>query len=194
MHDPFDVGEGPVSGPSAALDRLKKAAAEAIDIEAFIKSLEETLSDAKTKLHHARTKVLPDMMAEIGMSSFSLDDGTEFSIDNFVSGSLPKSVEGKAAAIKWLEENDAESLIKSDIKISFGRNQHNEFVNLREELTEKKYDLETGVGVHAGTLAAFVREKLEHGDEVPLELLGMYAGRIVKIKPPKVKKLKGNRK
>lgn len=188
MHDPFDVGEEPVSGSSAALDRLKKMAAEAIDNEAFIKSLEETLSEAKMKLHHARTKILPDMMAEVGLTSFSLDDGTEFSIDNFVSGSLPKSVEGKAAAINWLEQNDASSLIKSDITVSFGRNQHNEFVNLREQLREKEYDMETSVGVHAGTLASFVREKLEHGDEVPLELLGMYAGRIVKIKPPKAKK------
>ena len=35
--------------------------------------------------------------------------------------------------------------------------------------------------VHPQTLAAFAREKLKAGEEVPLDLLGLYAGRQAKV-------------
>jgi hypothetical protein len=31
------------------------------------------------------------------------------------------------------------------------------------------------------TLAAFAREKMEAGEEVPVEMLGLYAGRLCKV-------------
>ena len=36
--------------------------------------------------------------------------------------------------------------------------------------------------VVAGQLLAFVREKVRNGEEVPLETLGLFAGRVAKVK------------
>jgi hypothetical protein len=42
--------------------------------------------------------------------------------------------------------------------------------------------VEESEGIHAQTLLAFVREKLRNGEEVPIDTLGLYAGRVAKVK------------
>jgi hypothetical protein len=108
-------------------------------------------------------------------------------------GSLPKpsddsDEEGKAkraAAIRWLEENGAVNLIKTDLVVSFDKSQHNVALDTQQMLIERGLPASITSGVHPMSLQAFVKEALKNGDEIPLELLGLDAGRVVKITAPK---------
>ena len=54
-----------------------------------------------------------------------------------------------------------------------------------EDLRQKGYTVNSKMGVHPMTLISHVKERLKNGDQVPLETLGLFAGRVAKIKPPK---------
>lgn len=181
----FDFEEAPSQG--ASLERLRVLAKEAIATEHTIISMEEGISEFKRRLNAIKTTLIPDAMAELGLSEFKTDDGFKFTMDDFVSGSLPKDQEARAAAMDWLEANGANSLIKTEVSLSFGRNEHNQALSLTAELSERGFPVTRKTTVHPQTLLAYARERLHSGDELPLELLGLYAGRIVKIKQQKGK-------
>ena len=169
----------------SAMKRLMTMAREVIETETLVNDLEENLSDLKKKLNRMKTVELPDMMAECGMSEFKTDTGFNIKVEDFVSGSLPKDDDRRMAAIHWLESNGGESLIKSELTMAFEKSQHNEALSLMAQLQEQGYHVNSKMGVHPQTLLAHIRERMKNGDEVPLETLGLFAGRVAKIKPPK---------
>jgi hypothetical protein len=184
--DIFDIEDTTEGDPS--LERLVKMAQELVDQEQLIKDLEENLTTAKRVANKLKTTDLPDLMAEVGMASFKLPSGYAVAVEDFVSGSLPKEPEKRQGAIHWLEENGAEALIRTEVMLEFSKSEHNEALSLIADLEEKGYEPESKMGIHPQTLLAHVRERLRNGEEVPLETLGLYAGRVAKVKPPKESK------
>jgi hypothetical protein len=69
----------------------------------------------------------------------------------------------------------------------FEKSQHNEALSVKADLENKGYAVAAKMGVHPQTLIAHVKERLRNGDEIPLDVLGLYAGRVAKIKAPKSK-------
>ena len=181
--DFFDVDDGKNESP--ALLRFRSMAQEAIDSEKLVQDLEENLADVKRRLNNLKTVELPDLMAECGMSEFKSETGFKITIDDFVSGTLPKDEVRREAAINWLESNGASTLIKTELSMAFEKTQHNEALSIKAELEQKGYAVNAKMGVHPQTLIAHVKERLRQGDEIPLDVLGLYAGRVAKIKAPK---------
>jgi len=169
------------------MQRMRAMASEVIAQERLVEELEENLAEIKKQLNKLKMIELPDLMAECGMSELKTDDGVTIKIEDFVSGSLPKDFDKREAAISWLEDHDAAGLIKTELTLAFEKSQHNEAMSLAAELHERGYDSAAKMGVHPQTLIAHVKERLRKGEEVPLEVLGLYAGRTAKIKFPKVK-------
>lgn len=186
MSDPFDIEEGAQApSDSSAMQRMMRVAAEVIEAETTIESLEETLSDLKKRLNHMKTVELPDLMAENGCSSFThADSGREIEVSDFVAGSLTKKTDERKLAIDWLAANGAADMIKSEVSVEFGKTEHNLAKDLAAKLAQEGYFVEEKEGIHAQTLLAFVREKMRNGEDVPLEMLGLFAGRVAKVKPP----------
>lgn len=182
MSDIFDL---PQEESSDAMTALRALAQEAVDTERLVADLEENLSEVKKRLNKLKTVDLPDKMAECGLGALTMDDGTNIKIKQFVSGSLPKEYEKREAAITWLEEHDAAALIKTELTLAFEKSQHNEAMSLVNELHERGYDAGAKMGVHPATLIAHVKRLLAAGEEVPLEVLGLYAGRTADIKMKK---------
>lgn len=187
MQISFDIGEDEGRDESPALLRFRTMAENAISMEKLVEDLEENLSDVKKQLNRLKTVDLPDMMAECGMSEFKSETGFKITIDDFVSGSLPKEDERRSAAISWLENNGAAALIKSELQMVFEKSQHNEALSVKADLENKGYEVSAKMGVHPQTLIAHVKERMRNGDEIPLDILGLYAGRVAKIKSPKSK-------
>jgi hypothetical protein len=184
MSDPFDIEEG-ASAPSdsSTMQRMMRMAAEIIETEETVEALEENLADLKRRLNHLKTIELPDLMAENGLSSFThSDSGRVIEVSDFVAGSLTKKEEDRKAALDWLAQNGAAEMIKSEISVAFGKTEHNMAKDLAAKLKDEGYFVEESEGIHAQTLLAFVREKMRNGEEVPLEMLGLYAGRVAKVK------------
>jgi len=143
--------------------------------------MEEDLKAIKKTLHHLKNSRIPDLMDQMQMEEVSFK-GWKVKIDDFVSGTLPRDPEKHAKAVRWLEENDAGGLIKTDLSLSFGKSQHNEALNLAGRLESEGLAPEVKSGVHPQTLRAFARERLRNGDPLDVEALGLYIGKTAKMK------------
>ena len=167
---------------ASQLDQLRSAGEQAVLLQTAVGHLEETLKEAKSRLHTMRTKTLPDLLAEVQMTSFELEDGTSFEKDDFVSGSLPKKDPLKRqAALDELIKEGGEDLIKNIISVDFNKSEHNIALSTLAELQEKGFSATIAESVHPQTLMSFVREKLKKGEQCDFEKLGCYVGQVVKI-------------
>lgn len=190
--DEFDVGAG-ASAPAAGAP-LIEAVSEADHMEQLIKQTEEDIKAMRSALHKIRSKRIPDLMAEIGLSEFKheLPDGgwIKVKIADLVSGSLPKDADGdeviegenpREAAIEHLIDLGGESLIRSTVALDFAKSQHNEALDLVAQLQEKGYTVSFAETVHPQTLQAFAREKIASGEPIDPEKLGLFTSRIAKL-------------
>lgn len=175
----FDVGVAPTS--EGQLDNLRDLITEAISLSDQIAQMEEDLKAAKAALHSITTMKIPDAMASIQSDHFNFQ-GWEVKIKEFVSGSLPKDPERRAIAIKWLEDNGAEDLIKTQVSVEFAKSQHNRARTIYEDLRDEGLPAVLDSSVHAQTLQKFARERIGNGEQIDTELLGLFVGKVAKLK------------
>ena len=185
VDDRFDMGaEGEAAASPDALKTLHSTIAEMVEIETFIAQAEADMKAAKQALQNIKTAKLPDIMAELQMDDCT-HAGWNVKLSDFVSGSIPKDAEKRVAAFTWLKDHDAGGLIKTDIKLSFGREGHNEAKALAEDLIAAGHTVDFGETVHPQTLCSFARERIRDGDPIDTDVLGLYVGKVVKAKEVK---------
>jgi hypothetical protein len=152
-----------------------------------IASAEEFLKQAKGELHLLTTRTLPDAMASAGTSEFKTESGLKVTIKDFISGSLPKEDDARTAALTWLAEVGAGDIIKNKLSIEFEKGEDNLAGDVAGYVDGLGLDYEQKRDVHPQTLQSFARERMKAGEDVPLDMLGLYAGRAAKIDLPKKK-------
>ena len=150
------------------------------DKEAEIESLEKTLKARKEALRKQSEEELPSMMAEIGVNSFELDDGSKVSVRDLYGGHI--SVANRDAAYVWLRENGFDDIIKNTLSIVFGRGEDQKADHFMKILEGHGLLPEQNTGVHPSTLKAWIKERMEAGDEFPMDLFGAYIGQRAIIK------------
>ena len=89
------------------------------DKEALVSTLEEKIKAEKKSLMKLTDEVMPSMLAEIGMSSFSLEDGSTVEVKQTYGASI--LVNKRPEAYDWLRENGYDDIIKNSVSCSFGR-------------------------------------------------------------------------
>lgn len=184
----FDEGPAPVS--EAKIDVLRKHGQRIVDLEASVKELEGILKITKGSLHELKTKTAPELMAELKLLDFTLENGFKIKIEDFVAGSIPKDEDKRKAALEELVAEGGQELIKTTITLNFSKSQHNEALDLAESLRASGHEPDVKEDVHAQSLCAFVRERLKNGEEVKPEVLGVFTGRTTKVEAPKEPKPK----
>jgi hypothetical protein len=154
------------------LSRLSALAKRQIDLINTIKTKEDELSRLMGDLRTVQNDQLPALMSEVGMSSFTLKSGERIDVKQIVKASIP--AKHKAEALKWLRENGHGGLIKNEVTAQFGRGEEEKADSLASELEKREFVFVRKEGVHSQTLAAFVREQLAAGSNIPTELLGVF--------------------
>jgi hypothetical protein len=151
-----------------------------------MRSLEEQIADAeahikalKQQKHSLATEIIPNMMDQMGVERLDVD-GVSVVRKNVVHASIPPA--RKEEAFDWLRQNGHDDIIKNDIICSFGRGQDNEAGHVLGALREQGYDPQQKVQVHPMTLKAFVREQIEQGANIDLEMFGAYILNTAEIK------------
>ena len=151
--------------------------------EAEVADIERQLKDSKKELLKLTDEDLPACMAEMGLASFTLDDGSQIDVKPTYGASI--LVDNRPAAYEWLRDNGYDDIIKNNVSVSFGRGE-DDLANAFKAVAEKEgYFPTQETSIHAGTLKAFVRERIEAGDEFPMELFGAYVGQRAVIKKGK---------
>lgn len=173
----LEKADGGVLRTVAELARAIKAQ------EQLVNDLETQLKQAKKDLLRLTDEELPATMAEMGLSSFTLDDGSTIKVTPTYGASI--LVANREKAYEWLRENGYDDIIKNTVSCSFGRGE-DEIAGAFKALAEKEgYIAQQDTSIHSSTLRAFVRERVEAGDEFPMDLFGAYVGQRAVIKGAK---------
>ena len=173
--------QGAAPAAPGSLDSLNQKLEEAVSLKEAVDQLEADLKAAKQALNSLTTGAIPDLMAQMGIDEIT-QRGWQIKVSEFVSGSLPKDPDQRKAAIDWLESNEGGDLLKTSLGIDFSRSQHNEAIDLFEELRTKGFVASLDSTVHPQTLLVFARERMKNGDPLDPEVLGLYTGRVAKFK------------
>lgn len=184
MLDPEDFDLGPQVASPDKLALLREYAREGQSLARSIETMTADLDAATKALNVLKTVKLPDLMREMGSTKHEFD-GWSLELTDFVSGSLPKDDAKRIAALEWLSDNGGDGLITTDLSLTFGKNQHNEALALADDLRNAGHEVEVKSGVHAQTLMAFGRELLRNGKDFEPETIGLYVGKMVKLKKVK---------
>jgi hypothetical protein len=153
------------------------------DKEAEVNELEQKLKNEKRALMKLTDEDLPTMLAEIGLTSMKLDDGSEVSIKPQYGASI--LVDNRPAAYEWLRENGYDDIIKNTVACTFGRGEDDKASAFKSFAEKEGFFAEQNTGIHHTTLRAFVKERIENGDDFPMELFGAYVGQRAIIKRSK---------
>ena len=170
-----------VSTPSnIQIKELSELCSDALRLQKEIDQGEEMVKQLKNELHVLNTKVIPDLMLSLGVKSQTLIDGSSVEIGKFMNGGLPKD-DRRGRALKWLEDHDGADIIKQHINMRFGRESYKLVKKVLAALDRLEVEYESDKSVHPQTLYKYARERLENGEDIPLDLLGLFTGRVAKI-------------
>lgn len=179
----FDYGEYVDSeGPGDnLLAQLAGLAAEQQEAEAEVARLEEALNAAKAALRDISEHRLPELMEEAQMDSFKTKDGLSITVKSVIRAGIP--AKNPAPALAWLEDNGHGSLVKREFKIDFGKDEDAWANKFQADLQKRKKAVRCNIkkSVHPQTLQAFIRERLEAGDDIPMALFGAVQQKFTKV-------------
>lgn len=173
---------------SDKLNRIGEIGEQMRQLEREMLELEAKIDEKKKQHFDLKSKVLPDLLREVGMSSFSLDDGTTVELKDEIYPDIPAGV--REEAYEWLRQNGHGDLIKHEIKVSFGMGEDEEALAIRRILTDHSTPLnfvekET---VLPQTLKAWVKESDRKGIELPDGLIKVHRVTVAHMKVPKGKR------
>jgi hypothetical protein len=181
-----DVNAGPSKVESVNQVGLSTIAELAVAIrtsEDHIANLENLLKEKKRELLKLTDEDLPSMLQEIGLSEFKLEDGSQVTIKPTYGASI--KVEDRPQAYEWLRENGYDDIIKNTVTCAFGRGEDDNASAFAALAEKEGFIPSQKEEIHSSTLRAFIKERVENGDEFPSELFGAYVGQRAVIKRSK---------
>jgi hypothetical protein len=149
-------------------------------LEKEISDMENTLSEKQEQYRKLTEQTIPEAMAEAGVKSFAMADGSSISIKPFYGASIPKA--RQAEAFQWLRDNGFDDIIKNTVSVRFGRKEDELCSRLLNLLGEQGYPAEQAQKIEPQTLKAWVKERVEKGQPVDTELFGIFIGQKAIIK------------
>lgn len=166
------------------LERLNECADQVSVLNDQIDELEHELKALKAHRKNLSDKIMLDLMLDCGVESITRNN-VEFSIKEYVSGSIPNDIHDKQRAFAWLEEHGVGELIKNVVSVQFPKGDNDRASDAIELLRDLGCSPQREQSVHPMTLKKFARERLEDGLPINLDILGLYAGQTVKFKKVK---------
>lgn len=175
--------------PKAAVDlqTVSNYIERALKLEEEIEAMEATVSELRADYMKIIELDLPATMQQLSMDEFTLR-GHKVTLKNDVYASISKANEDEAFG--WLRSNGFGDIIKDNITVVFAAGEDeaaeklNTLIDADEDL--KRLPHERKQAIHAATLKAFVKEQLEGGKPLPVELFGVFQRTVAKIQRPKV--------
>lgn len=186
--DPDDYAAyAEVSTSTDGLAELSRLADLQLAAEAEVARIEADLNAARERLKHLSEVQLPAKMDELGMVEFRTTSGLLVQVGEVIRASIPEARSEEAFA--WLRHHGHAALIKRKLSMAFGMGENHLAEEWSQYIKERGFrDLEDNTQVHPSTLSSFVRTKLQAGENLPLELFGVFRQRVSKIETPKAPK------
>jgi hypothetical protein len=185
-----------VAPASNELGAIADMAQQMYDLQTEIIQDKESLKQKEQDLKKLAEQNLPDLMQELNIKDFTLNNGAKIKVDDIVSASIPSTGSIERAdghermelemrqqqCFDWLRANGGGELIKNNVEVQFGRSEDDECNDFTDELRSRKLFYKRAVGVHPAQLNAFVKERISDGKSIPHDLFKTYTGRRAKIR------------
>lgn len=152
-------------------------------LERRIEDLEDELKRATQDLNKISQEILPEALAEHGLTELKMADGSKITVSQFIQAHISKDKQDEA--FDWLREHNFDDLIKNVVSLEFGKGEDDHAREVMEALTNRGYWPQNKQSVHPSTLKAFIKEQVEKGSEIPSDLFGIFIGKKAVIKKGK---------
>ena len=151
-------------------DDLKKAIYTILDYNQKAAILRDALKTIEDESRRLSEITVPEMMAELGISTMTLESGETISYSTEISASIPK--EKHDDAVNWLCSHGYADIVQPTITIPFDRTDSDAANEFARELASRGLNFAQTNKVHPMTLKASLKEMLRNGINVPLDLFG----------------------
>ena len=149
------------------------------ELEDELKADEESLKNKKKEIERISGEVIPTMLSEMGLSSLKLADGSAVDVKPYYTANI--SIINREAAYGWLRSNGLGDIIKNDITVSFGRNEDNKAAQYANLAKGQGFQPTQKLKVEPMTLKALVRERIETGKDMPMDIFNVFVGNRTKL-------------
>ena len=144
------------------------------DTEDMIKSAEKHLKDLKAKADDIGSRVIPELLAEQGLTSIKLADGSSVSVKKEYRCTLPKDDSRREQCYKWLRDNQLGDIIKNNVSVTFGRGEDDKAQQLLDLAVANGFEPSQKSDVSWNTLTALFRERIESGLDMPSDVFSTW--------------------
>ena len=152
-------------------------AAECINLkqkEDEIEELEEKLKAKKEEADNISSNIIPELLAEQGLSEIKLADGSKVSVKKEFRCTLPKDLDRRLAAYKWLRDQGLGDIIKNNIFVTFGKGEDNKAKQLLDLAAENGFQPQQKSDAAWNTLTALFQERVESGLDMPSDVFNTW--------------------
>ena len=159
---------------------LSELCARLLELQRQITRCEENIKELRSQERLLSENEIPNLMQQAGITSLKLMDGSSVSFKPEYYAKIPVSKTNEA--FDWLSFNGFGDLIKNQVSLTFGKSEDNVANSLVEDLKSKGHNVSQKKKVEPQTLKAFVKEAIQNGQNVPMDLFGIYISNKTTIK------------
>ena len=149
------------------------------NLEDQMVNMEKDLKKLKEEADKIGSEIIPNLLAEQGLASLKLADGSSVDIKKSYNCTIKK--DQVESAFKWLRDNGLGDLIKNEVAVQFGKGEDNKAEQLLGLAVQEGYEPSQKQKVEPMTLKALFRERIEAGLDMPSEFFHTFVKDQTKI-------------
>ena len=149
------------------------------NLEDQMLNMEKDLKKLKEEADKIGSEIIPNLLAEQGLSSLKLADGSSVDIRKSYNCTIKK--DQVESAFEWLRNNGLGDLIKNEVAVQFGNGEDNKAEQLLGLAVREGYEPSQKQKVEPMTLKALYRERIEAGLDMPSEFFNTFVKDQTKI-------------
>ena len=128
----------------------------------------------KAEADDISSRVIPELLAEQGLSEIKLADGSKVSVKKEFRATVPKDDTKRENALQWLRTNGLGDIIKNNVSVTFGKGEDDKAKQLLDLAAENGYEPQQKSDVSWNTLTALYRERVEAGLDMPSDCFSLW--------------------
>ena len=149
------------------------------NLEDQMVNMEKDLKKLKEEADKIGSEIIPNLLAEQGLASLKLADGSSVDIRKSYNCTIKK--DQVESAFQWLRDNGLGDIIKNEVAVQFGKGEDNKAEQLLGLAVREGYEPSQKQKVEPMTLKALFRERIEAGLDMPSEFFNTFVKDQTKI-------------
>ena len=142
-------------------------------------NMEKDMKKIKEQADKIGSEIIPNLLAEQGLASLKLADGSSVDIKKSYNCTIKK--DQLESAFEWLRNNGLGDIIKNEVAVQFGKGEDNKAEQLLGLAVREGYEPSQKQKVEPLTLKALFRERIEAGLDMPSEFFHTFVKDQTKI-------------